>query len=128
MAAQTFDQLKDEIAKACAVLEPQIRGLDDLYLVSVSAETRAEIKTANDDRKRRYGFLTQVDASLVGLQRSVDNLIADGYPDMPKEGVNAAVYEELQGQKADEAAAHDQFQLEAAADKVTITLGEPGPK
>lgn len=125
MAGQTFDELKQEMAAAQAVLEPQIRGLDDLSHVSLSSAARTELQTANNNRKRRYGYLSEVSAALEALQRAMDNLYADGYPQMALEPVSAAVFDELQGQKADEAAAHAQFQLEPTAQKLAIDLGEP---
>lgn len=127
MASNTFDGLKTEITQALDVLEPQIRGLDDLSHVSLSTETLGAIKTADDDRKRRRGYLTQVLAALEALQRALDNLADDGYPAVPKSDVTAAIFEELQGQRADEAAALAQFQQESepVAEVMTINLGQP---
>lgn len=130
MASNTFDGLMTEMTQALAVIEPQIRGLDDLTHVSLSNETLGAIRTADDNRKRRRGYLTQVIAALEALQRALDNLTTDGYPAVPKSDVTAEIFAELEGQRADEAAALAQFQQEAApvADVLTIDLGQPANK
>lgn len=101
--------LKTELEAALAVLETQIRGLDDRQKVSLSKDTLAAIKTLDDMRHIRLGFLTQAISAIGSLRRALDNLFADGYPALPKLEVSADVLKDLQEQRADEALADAQF-------------------
>jgi hypothetical protein len=54
--------------------------------------------------------------------------MADGYPDLPPAQLDAALFNELQGQEADLDAAIEVFVPPQQAATMTIGLGSPEPK
>lgn len=115
----TIATTKAELQLALDEIQPQIRGMQDLMAVSLSAETLALVQTELTDRLRRESLLLAAIGALEALE-------ADGYPELAPGAATAAAYEELQGQLADIQAAMGEFAL--AASQMTITLGSPTQK
>lgn len=104
MSSPATDALRNELNAAVAKLEPQIRGLEDLSRVSLSAETMRFVRQEIDDHKRRLNLEQAALAALAALD-------LDGYPLMPKAEVPPAVFDEMQEQIADLAAAFLEFEV-----------------
>jgi len=115
-----------ELVAALNVVEPQIRGLDDLAAVSISPELKTKIVDESDTLKRRRHLIqTELDA-MDACNSAHDALLADGYPAMPPVSLNDTLYTELQTQEADIEAAVAIFKAEAA--RLTVNLGAAQPK
>lgn len=124
-----FDSLREEINKAIAALDPEVRGLDDLTKVSLSSATLAVVADAKESHRRRRELLNVVIQDLDQLENALTNLTNDGYPALPKSNVDELVFAELQGQLADLQSAIAQFQpAEAKAATLTLALGPPTKK
>jgi hypothetical protein len=114
MADDPNPTLRAELVAANAVLAPQIRGLHDLALVSISSELAAEIAKQIAARERRRDLINGVIALLDGALQSLNALQADGYPLLPTVPLHAALLSELFGEKTDLDAAHGLFTPEPA--------------
>jgi hypothetical protein len=115
-------QLRAELVAAQAVLEPQLRGLRDYAVpISISPVLLAQINDEIAFRQNRYDLLGAVIAAL-------DALTDDGYPELPDCILPQPLWDELQGQAADLAAATSVFENTPQASQANINLGEPIPK
>jgi hypothetical protein len=117
-----------ELEAALAALEPQLRGLHDLLHVSISSQLIAEINHAINEREERKRLIYDVIAALDAIAAADAALMADGYPDLPPAQLDAALFNELQGQEADLDAAIEVFVPPQQAATMTIGLGSPEPK
>ena len=124
MATDPNPALRAELEAALAVIDPQIRGLHDLAVVSISAELIAAIELQIVERERRQHLLQDAIASLDGVVAALDALEADGYPALPDATLDPALFDELQGEDADLDAASGIFQKNVAA-SISIDLGNP---
>ena len=116
--------LRAELEAALKVLEPQIRGTDDIAHVSVSKALRTADEKLRDDRIRRQSLINEVLKQLDETAAAVTQLKNDGYPDLPQMQLTPELWEELKVQKADLDAAFALFEQEQAA-TVSVVLGEP---
>ena len=122
-------ELRAELEAAKAVLEPELRGLRDLFVVSISAELQASVNEQILVRQQRLDLINAVLASLDGVVTARAALAQDGYPALPDAPLPDDQFTELQGQGADFKAAFGVFEPEvAAATTMTLTLGDPVPK
>lgn len=117
MADDPNPTLRAELVAANAVLAPQIRGLHDLALVSISPELAAEIAKQIAARERRRDLINGVIALLDGAWQALNSLQADGYPALPTVPLQSALLSELRGEETDLDAAVGLFTAEP-----TITL------
>jgi hypothetical protein len=101
MADDPNPALRAELVAALAVLAPQIRGLHDLALVSISPELAAEIAKQITSRERRRDLINTVIAGLDSTWQSLNALQGDGYPSLPTVPLHAALLSELQGEETD---------------------------
>jgi len=130
MADNPYDpnpELRAELEAAKAVLEPEIRGLNDLSVVSISADLRGSIQVEAVNRQRRLDLINATLASLDSVILARESLAADGYPELPDTTLPNDQFAELQGQDADLTAAVGVF-VQSPATTVTVTLGEPVTK
>lgn len=123
MPSENIDGLRQELNAALAVLLPKIRGLEDLTKVSLSPQPLASVEAALARHNQRRQFLNAGIKTLDALDLATDNLVSDGYPEPLVVSVSAAVFEELQEQKTDFAAAFGEFEPEPKAVGGTISLG-----
>lgn len=128
MTATTFDGLRDEMTAAIEVLEPQLRGLQDLEKASLSDTTRTAVTLSIGEHEQRLSLLHSVLKELDDLEHAINNLENDGYPAGLVMEVDKTTADELQGQQADYQAAFGQFELAALATTMTITLGDSADK
>jgi len=126
--ADTLIALRQETEAALAVLTPQIRGLDDLSRVSLSEEALRSVALARGVHDRRRVLLQALLAALADVAMAQLALAGDGYPELPKGEVLFLVYQELEGQMADIAAAFARFEPEPVADRLAVVLGVPAEK
>ncbi|CAB4192696.1 hypothetical protein UFOVP1244_66 [uncultured Caudovirales phage] len=112
--------LRAELAAAIALLDPQIRGMEDLAQVSMTEETLSFVRRDFVNYSRRRTLCLAVVSAL-------DALEADGFPDVLLDHLPADNYAELQEQRADLLAAIGQFD-QALAAKIDAELGEPTDK
>ncbi len=127
MADDINPALRAEYNAALEILMPQLRGLHDLALVSLSADAKTEINAQIVARERRESLIR---ATLAELDQAVvarTALEADGYPMLPTEEVVGAVFTEMQGERTDLEIALDLFVPEAAQG-ISIALGTPASK
>jgi hypothetical protein len=120
-------ELRAELEAALAVLEPELRGLRDLFVVSISAPLQSSVNEQILVRQRRVDLINATLAALDGVVTARTALEADGYPALPDAPLPADQFTELQGQDADFKAAIGVFEV-AAATTVTVNLGDPVPK
>jgi hypothetical protein len=126
MADNIHAARRAELEAALSVLEPQIRGLDDLSHVSITSALAAEVSGQSVACKRRRDLIQAELDAMDACDAAYDALLADGYPEMPPDSVVDSVYAELKEQMADLEAAAARFQAEAS--RVSINLGTPVPK
>jgi len=112
-------------------LTPIIDGLHDL--LSMRAETltdgaRRALNDALEHYTRRAGKLDNSIAALENAEAVIDALYDDGYPNVPKEDVPPAIFQELVGQKSDLDTALDQFQTDTSAQSIVTGPVTVGPK
>lgn len=117
MADDPNPALRAELVAANAVLAPQIRGLHDLAVVSISPELAAEIAKQIAARERRRDLINGVIALLDGAWQALNALQADGYPALPAVPLQPSLLSELRGEETDLDAAVGLFTAEP-----TITL------
>lgn len=127
MADDPNPSLRAELMAALAVIDPQIRGLDDVAIVSVSADLAQELTHESGRRKHRRDLIQQV---LGDLDRTLEDLVRleeDGYPNLAKIPLTQALLQELQVEQSDISAAVGVFGPEGAT-QLRVTLGEPADK
>lgn len=108
--------LLDELQEEAQLLEPQVRGLDDLLHASISPTTGISVRDVYTAHHRRLLLVRDVIAA-------IDALDDDGYPTMDVTEVSNPVYGELQEQLSDMLAALDEFEPVRPAFEIAITLG-----
>jgi hypothetical protein len=114
-------QLTATIMAAKAVVEPQIRGLNDMISFPITAELRAALSERvmllnhRDDLLNAY--LTAKDATVAALQALED----DGYPALPSASLPDDLLAELRGEEANVEAAVNAFQVQAS--KAAVAFG-----
>lgn len=127
MADDPNPALRAELVAAIEVLAPQIRGLHDLALVSITADLAAEISKEIVVRERRRDLINAVIAMLDSAWQALNALEADGYPSLPTAPIPAALFSELHGDEADIEAAVSLFTQQAVSvglDVPNATIGQ----
>jgi hypothetical protein len=114
MADDPNPVLRAELVAALAVLAPQIRGLHDLAVVSISTELAAEVAKQIATRTDRRDLINAVIAALDVAWQSLNTLQANGYPSLPTVPLQAALLSELHGENNDLGAAMGLFTPEPA--------------
>lgn len=127
MADDPNPELRAELLAALAVIDPQIRGLHDLAVVSISAELAAAIQQQIVERERRQRLLQAAIASLNAVVTALDELEADGYPALPDAFLDPNLLAELNEEENDLDAASGIFVPNVAA-AISIDLGTPVEK
>lgn len=127
MADDINSGLRAEIEAQRTLLAPIIRGDHDLAKVSISPDLQGEVVGDATELERRMGLLTTVIQWLDGAVAAMQALENDGYPDLPKTQLSAALMAELAAQKVDLEAAIARFVPQQAA-TLAISLGTPEPK
>lgn len=107
--------IRKEVDDQIAVLVPEIQGLDALDNTAMSAETVA-LDTQNLENHERRNDLCK------NLIKALDDLEADGYPDLPTFDVPKTNYDELIKMRDAIDAALTTF-TPAVASKAVIDLG-----
>lgn len=120
--------LRAELMAAIEVLEPQIRGLHDLELVSISGGLLSEIATQTREREERRALIEAVLAAMDAVNAAYEQLVNDGYPALPPDALPPDLMDELRWEMADLAAARAVFQEDTSATTVTVSLGNSEPK
>lgn len=128
MADDVNPALRAELNAAIAVIDPQIRGLHDIAVVSISATLLTEVNKEIFDRERRRVLLQNAINCLNATNDAMTALQRDGYPALPDEPLSSTSYAELQGQSNDFDAAIGVFVAETPASNVSIGLGSPADK
>jgi hypothetical protein len=124
--ADIYAERRAELEAALAEIEPQIRGLDDLARVSISADLQAKVVEHGTTLKRRRDLIQAELNAMDAVDNAHDALLADGYPETPPASLTDSLYAELQIQEADIEAAVSTFA--AMASMLTVNLGAPTPK
>ena len=91
-----------EIRAKLAEIPPQHEGLRDFARLNLKPETRQEVGVSLDQYDRRVRALT-------AAQTALEQLVADGYPDLLPRKVSDLVLQDLQDNEATIAAALKQF-------------------
>jgi len=128
MADDVNPALRAELDAAIAVIDPQIRGLHDIAVVSITTNLLIEVNKEISDRERRRVLLQNAINCLNAANEAMTALEHDGYPELPPEQLSSTNYAELQGQSSDFDAAIGVFVPEAKAATVSIGLGNPEDK
>lgn len=120
MSSAAVAALRVEILSAIRVIEPQLRGLQDLSRVSLSEPVMEYIGRDITTYSLRYSLMKKVIDAL-------DSLEANGYPDMGKIGLPGDLYSELMQERDDLIAAIGEFEGLVAAN-ISVDLGEIADK
>lgn len=117
MADDPNPTLRAELVAANAVLAPQIRGLHDLAVVSISSDLAAEVAKQIAIRTDRRDLINAVIAALDVAWQALNTLQANGYPSLSTAPLQPSLLSELRGEETDLDAAVGLFTAEP-----TITL------
>lgn len=128
MAEDPNPVLRAELNAAIAVLDPQIRGLDDMEHVSVSPELRAQFSATKKARIRRRDLCQAVLNNLDATFNAIKALEADGYPNLPPVAISPNLMTELGGQDSDLDEAIKLFEEDKSASTIAVELGAPTAK
>lgn len=118
--------LRNELNTALGVIEPQIRGLQDLSQVSISGDLRVILEQELGKRTHRRDLINEVLSQLDSVVGGRNLLDQDGYPALEDVSIPEPMFRELQGEKTDLEAAESIFQEAASA--VRIIPGTPEDK
>lgn len=97
--------LRAEYMAALAVLAPQIRGLQDLAAMPVSADLHTQIAAQIAARTTRQTLIMAVLGGLDAVVNERESLNDNGYPGLPPVTVPGSLFSELQEENSDIAAA-----------------------
>ena len=131
MADDPNPVLRAELEAARALLLPQIRGMADMVSMrdaTLTGPTRAAVQDGLERRERRK---SKIDNALHALDIALEqlNLLeADGYPSLPKVDVKPDIFRELQEERSDIEIATGEFEPDALASSIAVTLGTPAAK
>lgn len=106
-----------EIRAELSRLEPIHEGLRDYARLNLTEPSQAQVAAALERYDRRVERLTAAATSL-------EQLVADGYPDLEGAIVEKAIYDDLQAQRATIEAALATFAVNEAT-TLTIRPGAP---
>jgi hypothetical protein len=103
MAADTDinPTLVTQLNAALAALAPTLRGLQDLTGVNLSADLMAFITAQIAYRQMRETLINAVLAALDAAETAYQNLVADGYPNLPVVAIPGSLLAELNEEIAD---------------------------
>lgn len=118
--------LRKELAAALAVLEPQIRGINDWLLLPESPELRQELIKEGETRARRKLLLQEAIGACERVIETSRNLDEDDYPNLPNRKISADLIVELQADDSDINKAMALF--EAVPPTIAVDLGNPADK
>lgn len=107
-----------EIREKLAEIPPQHEGLRDFARLNLKPETLAEVRVSLEQYDRRVRVLT-------AAQTALEQLVADGYPDLLPRKVSDLVLQDLQENEATIAAALKQF---TSNDPATLNLSAGPPE
>ena len=124
MADDINAERRAELLAQRAVLEPIIRGLHDDSLTLVSAELKAAFDHQIAFYEARRDLIDDEVAEMDATNAKHGALVAHGYPDLPDAMLEQRLWEELQRENADRAAAAAIFKPNQAV-KMEINLGQP---
>lgn len=91
---------RDELLAAIAVLDPEIDGLEDLMLASISPEAKEAVAIALGDRARRRDLERMLLDAMDSVGMHWDRLKADNYPVPPKAIASSDLVSELNKEAA----------------------------
>lgn len=114
------DEALEELQKAVADSTPLIEGLKDYQRLNLQEATKAVIDEALDHHGRRDSLLRQA-------VQALEQLLADGYPEVPVHEVAESVYEDLaeNNRTIDVAFAHFKSPEQATSLNPTAKKAEP---
>jgi hypothetical protein len=118
------DATKTELNEALAVITPEIRGLHDLEVVSISPSLQEDVRNQASDREHRRDLINAVLNDITALEESWAELEADGYPTLDTLPLTVAEWDELQLQIKDLEDAASTFTQDIGA-KIDVNLGAP---
>ncbi len=113
---------RTELLAQKAALEPVIRDLHNRSIATVSAELKEVIDHQIGVKERRVRLIDAELAAMDATNATHDELLADGYPDLPSAFLEPRLWEELQRENADQAAGAAIFKPDQAT-AMSVTLG-----
>jgi hypothetical protein len=119
--------LRAELMAALAVLAPQIRGLQDLATMPVSAELHTQISAQIAARTTRQQLIMGVLGGLDAVVNERETLGDNGYPGLPAVSVAGSLFSELQEENSDIAAALAVFTADQITAGPLTTSPNPNP-
>jgi hypothetical protein len=128
MADDPNPGLSRELLAARARLAPQLRGLGDLVVTSISDELVAKIREVQTSRQRLDGLLASALQARDAYIAALNALEADGYPNLPNVTIPNSIFSEMQEEQSDLQAAIKIFETEGMATSMSIGLGTPVAK
>jgi len=127
MADDVNPALRSEYEAALAVLEPQIRGLNDLATVSISMDLKQEVARQIEIRGRRKMRIKAILDAFDLILELRTALERDGYPRIEDSRLPDNLFQELSGENSDLDAAASVFKPEGASE-LSVNLGAAAPK
>ena len=119
--------LRAELMAALAVLAPQIRGLQDLATMPVSADLHTQISAQITARTTRQQLIMAVLGGLDAVVNERETLGDNGYPGLPAVSVAGSLFSELQEENSDIAAALAVFTVDQITAGPLTTSPNPNP-
>ena len=119
--------LRAELMAALAVLAPQIRGLQDLLAMALSADLHAQISAQITARTTRQQLIMTVIGGLDAVVNQRETLNDNGYPGLPAVTVAGSLFSELQEENSDIAAALAVFTVDQITAGPLTTSPNPNP-
>lgn len=101
-------------------MTPQLEGLERLARLDLKPQTMEEVQLSISQFRRRMDLM---DAALLAL----DNLEADGYPEVDIREILGIAFDDLQDVNADIDAAIALFK-DGQATQLALTAGDPEPR
>ena len=101
--------LRAEYEAALAILDPQIRGLEDIATMSISADLLAQIQNQIAARIQRQTLIKNVINRLNSVIEAITTLLEDGYPNLPAAAITDLLFAELKEENRDLVAAMNVF-------------------
>jgi hypothetical protein len=111
---------RTEIAASLAAIAPQLEGLEDYERLNLGPDAQGEIEESLEQYNRRVKLLE-------AAKKALDELIADGHPELAAREISDVAYQDLRQNMATIVAALAQFRQETAS-ALGLSHGEPEPK
>ncbi len=128
MASDSIAERRAQWEGALAIINPQIRGLEDQVHDALSDDLRIALSQRLAALKDQQYLINQAQAKQDAADAAQATLEASGFPALPDSEIAPELLEELQREVADSLAALSGFEALAQAASLNVSLGAPQSK